>query len=129
MTPTIKPLVAGNWKMNGLEATLSELRTVKNTFLGGLDSDTDVLVCVPATLIDRAAQAVQGSPVAIGGQDCHADDSGAHTGDVSAAMLKDAGAKYVIVGHSERRTNHAESNETVNAKTLGARRDGLVAIV
>ncbi len=129
MTPSIKPLVAGNWKMNGLEAGLPELRTVKNTFLNGLDSDTDVLICVPATLIARAAHAAEGSPLAIGGQDCHANDSGAHTGDVSAPMLKDAGAKFVIVGHSERRTDHGESSETVRAKTLAAHRCGLVAIV
>ena len=129
MTPSIKPLVAGNWKMNGLEAGLSELRTMKNAFLNGLDAETDALICVPATLLDRAAQIAKGSPLAIGGQDCHANDSGAHTGDISAAMLKDAGAGHVIVGHSERRTDHGESNETVKAKTVAAHRNGLVAIV
>ena len=129
MTPSIKPLVAGNWKMNGLAASLSELRTIKNAFVAGLDSETDALLCVPATLIERAAEICKGSPLAIGGQDCHADDSGAHTGDVSAPMLKDAGAHHVIVGHSERRTNHGESNAAVLAKAQAAHRSEMVAIV
>lgn len=129
MTPSIKPLVAGNWKMNGLEATLSELRTIKNAFLHGLDAETDALLCVPATLIGRAVHVADGAPITIGGQDCHANDTGAHTGDISAPMLKDAGAKFVIVGHSERRTDHGESNDIVRAKTIAAHRSGLVAIV
>ena len=129
MTPSIKPLVAGNWKMNGLSTGLSELRTIKNAFVAGLDSETDALLCVPATLIVRAAEICKGSPLAIGGQDCHADDNGAHTGDISAPMLKDAGASAVIVGHSERRANHGESNAAVRAKAEAAHRNGLVAIV
>ncbi|MGB8818488.1 MAG: triose-phosphate isomerase [Rhizobiaceae bacterium] len=129
MTPKIKPLVAGNWKMNGLSSSLNELRTINDAMMGGLDADLDALVCVPATLIGRAAAIASGSPLKIGGQDCHANESGAHTGDVSAEMLKDAGAAYVIVGHSERRTDHMETNEAVRAKTLAAHRGGLVAIV
>lgn len=129
MTPSIKPLVAGNWKMNGLSSGFGELRTMRDAALEGLDADTDMLICVPATLISRAVEIVKGSPLRIGGQDCHANDSGAHTGDIAAPMLKDAGATYVIVGHSERRVDHGETDETVRAKALAAHHNGLVAIV
>lgn len=129
MTPSIKPLVAGNWKMNGVAAGMAELRTIIDTLNEGLDRDTDTLLCLPATLVHRAAAVVAGSPLRIGGQDCHAKDSGAHTGDISAVMLKDAGATHVIVGHSERRTDHAETDATVRAKAEAAHRNGLVAVV
>ena len=129
MTPSIKPLVAGNWKMNGLSSGFGELRTMRDTALEGLDAETDMLISVPATLISRAVEIVKGSPLRIGGQDCHANDSGAHTGDIAAPMLKDAGASHVIVGHSERRVDHKETNETVQAKAIAAHRSGLVAIV
>lgn len=129
MTPSIKPLVAGNWKMNGLSANFGELRTMRDTALEGLDADTDMLICVPATLLARAADLAKGSPLKIGGQDCHANDSGAHTGDVSAPMLKDAGASHVIVGHSERRTDHKETDEIIRSKAAAAHCSGLVAIV
>ena len=129
MTHSIKPLVAGNWKMNGLSSSYGELRTMRDTALEGLDAETDMLICVPATLISRAAEIVKGSPLKIGGQDCHANDSGAHTGDIAAPMLKDAGASHVVVGHSERRVDHHETNETVQAKAVAAHRSGLVAIV
>ena len=99
------PLVAGNWKMNGLVASQRELAKIVAgaTALAG---KADLMVCPPATLIANFAAAVRGSAITIGGQDCHAEASGAHTGDISAEMLADAGARAVIVGHSERRTNH-----------------------
>ncbi len=129
MTPAIKPLVAGNWKMNGTGASLAELRAIGAGFMHGLDAETDAAICLPATLIARAHDVVARTPVRLGGQDCHASASGAHTGDVSAEMLKDAGAQYVIVGHSERRTDHGETDATVRAKAEAAWRAGLVAII
>jgi triosephosphate isomerase len=122
----IRPLVAGNWKMNGLAASLAEAEAMAK----GLGPEAaDVLICPPTTLVARLAAALKGSRIAVGGQDCHAKASGAHTGDVSAEMLKDAGASAVIVGHSERRTDHAESDATVKAKAVAAHRAGLIAIV
>src|SRR5690606_18048062 len=91
MTPGIRPLVAGNWKMNGTSASLGELIAIGNGFMKGLETETDALVCVPATLLSRARDILKSTPVKAGGQDCHAGESGAHTGDVSAEMLKDAG--------------------------------------
>lgn len=129
MTPGIRPLVAGNWKMNGTSASFGELRSIANAFLGGLDTETEALLCFPATLLSRAAEVLASSPVSAGGQDCHADESGAHTGDVSAEMLKDAGATYVIVGHSERRADHDEADVLVAAKAEAAWRAGLTAII
>lgn len=112
--------------MNGLAASTDEI-----TLLAGMMSDTtvEVLICPPATLVHRAASAADGTPVMIGGQDCHIAESGAHTGDVSAEMLADAGASYVIVGHSERRADHGESDATVAAKADAAERAGLGAII
>lgn len=129
MTTGIRPLIAGNWKMNGTGASLPELVAIGNGFMRGLEAEVDALVCVPATLLWRAAEILHRTPVKAGGQDCHAEPSGAHTGDVSAEMLKDAGASHVIVGHSERRTDHGESDATVQAKALAAWRAGLTAIV
>jgi triosephosphate isomerase len=129
MTPGIRPLVAGNWKMNGTSAQLAELRAIGNGFLGGIDAQTEALICVPATLLSRAADILSSTPVRAGGQDCHASQSGAHTGDISAGMLKDAGATHVIVGHSERRTDHGETDAQVHAKAQAAWVAGLVAIV
>jgi len=129
MTPGIRPLVAGNWKMNGTGASLGELRSIGHGFMSGLDAEADALVCVPATLLSRAAEAVAGTPVKVGGEDCHAKESGAHTGDISAEMLKDAGASHVIVGHSERRTDHGEDDAVVHAKAEAAWRAGIVAII
>ena len=125
-----RKLVAGNWKMNGLRASMAEL----DTMLGGArDAGCDVLVCPPATLLAmfhwRVGSSKAGGSVAIGGQDCHPAASGAHTGDVSAEMLADAGATHVIVGHSERRADHGEDDALVRAKAEAARRAGLVAIV
>src|ERR1700709_2040612 len=104
----MRPLVAGNWKMNGLAADLRELTALKDG-LAANPAGCDVLVCPPATLIAQAAWLVKGA-FALGGQDCNAKSSGAHTGDISAEMLKDAGASYVIVGHSERRQYHGETS-------------------
>ena len=122
-----RPLVAGNWKMNGLKAAAAELGKIAQA-AGGVPK-ADLLVCPPATLVAAFAAAAKGSRLAIGGQDCHAEASGAFTGDISAEMLRDAGASAVIVGHSERRTYHKETDAQVCAKALAARRAGLVAIV
>ncbi|MCI4680005.1 triose-phosphate isomerase [Rhodoblastus acidophilus] len=124
---TIRPLAAGNWKMNGLTASVAEIAAIAEAAAreaGG----ADVLICPPATLISAACSAAAGR-IAIGGQDCHARASGAHTGDISAEQLKDAGASFAIVGHSERRADHGESDEVVRAKAEGALRAGLTAIV
>lgn len=129
MTSPIRPLVAGNWKMNGVGGSLAELRSIGREFLSGIDAETDALICVPATLLTRAAEVLGNTPVKVGGQDCHVLASGAHTGDISAEMLKDAGASYVIVGHSERRTDHGETDAIVHAKAEAAWRAGLIAIV
>ncbi len=125
---TPRPLVAGNWKMNGLAASVAELDKIV-AGAGGLAGKTDLMICPPATLVARFAAAARGTPVAIGGQDCHAQPSGAHTGDIAAEMLADAGASAVIVGHSERRTDHHETDAEVNAKAQAAWRAGLLAIV
>ncbi|WP_127523294.1 triose-phosphate isomerase [Mesorhizobium sp. Z1-4] len=129
MTPGIRPLVAGNWKMNGLSASLPELTLIGNGFMRGLDTEADALICVPATLLARAAQVLSATPVAAGGEDCHVNESGAHTGDVSAEMLKDAGASHVIVGHSERRADHGETDAVVAQKAEAGWRAGLVSII
>lgn len=129
MTPGIRPLIAGNWKMNGTSVSLNELRTIGNGFLGGLDAETEALVCVPATLLTRASEILSRTPVKIGGQDCHVRESGAFTGCISAEMLKDAGATHVIVGHSECRADRSEDDATVCAKAMAAWRAGLTAII
>lgn len=129
MTPGIRPLVAGNWKMNGTSGSLNELLMIGNGFMSGLDAATEALVCVPATLLTRAADILSRTPVHTGGQNCDAEESGPHTGDISAEMLKDAGASHVIVGHSERRTDHGETDAMVQAKAIAAWRAGLVAVI
>ncbi|MBF9036242.1 triose-phosphate isomerase [Rhodobacterales bacterium HKCCE2091] len=121
-----RKLAAGNWKMNGLTASLSEI----GTLAGDLpETPCEVLICPPATLIAAMAGAVHGTGIAVGGQDCHAAESGAHTGDISAAMLADAGASHVILGHSERRADHGETDADVAAKTEAAWKAGLTAVV
>jgi triosephosphate isomerase len=122
-----RPLVAGNWKMNGLKASIGELEKIIAG--AGTLANVDLMICPPATLVPSFAAAARGSGVAIGGQDCHALPAGAYTGDISAEMLKDAGAAAVIVGHSERRRYHGETDAAVRAKALAARRAGLFAIV
>jgi triosephosphate isomerase len=123
-----RPLVAGNWKMHGLRRSSAEFDKI----IAGaarLVGKADLMVCPPATLLMGFAKLAEGSAVAIGGQDCHAEASGAFTGDLSAEMLKDAGATAVIVGHSERRTQHGETDGDVRAKVQAAWRAGLTAIV
>ncbi len=123
---TRRKLAAGNWKMNGLKASLTEL----DALIAATGTGTaEVLICPPATLIAACADRARGSRVAIGGQDCHAAAGGAHTGDISAEMIADAGARHVIVGHSERRADHGETDAAVRAKTEAAWRAGLTAIV
>jgi triosephosphate isomerase (TIM) len=124
----LRPLVAGNWKMNGLAASEGELAEIIHG-AGAIAGKADLMVCPPATLIASFVGAARGSAVSIGGQDCHADPSGAHTGDIAAEMLADAGARAVIVGHSERRQDHHETDAEVRAKTHAAWRAGLIAIV
>ncbi|MES2600050.1 MAG: triose-phosphate isomerase [Pseudomonadota bacterium] len=128
MTDKRRPLIAGNWKMNGLKAAVNELAAIGQ----GAEKvwrKADLLICPPATLLFTSAAVVIGSKVAIGAQDCHPAVSGAHTGDISAEMLADAGATAIIVGHSERRTDHHETDALVRAKAEAAWRAGLVAIV
>jgi triosephosphate isomerase len=128
MASARRPLIAGNWKMNGLKASAGELDKVIEG-ARQLAGRADLMVCPPATLIATFAARAQGTPVTIGAQDCHPEAAGAFTGDVSAEMLKDAGAQAVIVGHSERRTLHCETDETVRAKAMAAWRAGLTAII
>ena len=128
MNTTVRPLVAGNWKMNGLRASSGELDGI----IAGaarIASSVDLMICPPATLVESFARAAAKTRILIGGQDCHASAAGAFTGDISAEMLKDAGASAVIVGHSERRTLHKETDAEISAKAQAAWRAGLVAIV
>ncbi|NVO55075.1 triose-phosphate isomerase [Rhodobacteraceae bacterium B1Z28] len=119
-------LAAGNWKMNGTGAALSEIESLA---LKHPSPSVDILICPPATLLHRAAVAAESTGIAIGGQDCHGESFGAHTGDVSAEMLTDTGATAVILGHSERRVDHGEQNEDVRAKARTAMDAGLKAII
>ena len=129
MTDAIRPLIAGNWKMNGLKAAFSEFEAM----LAGssaVSAKADLLVCPPATLISSFAERARGvRTLSVGAQDCHPKPSGAHTGDISAEMLKDAGASAIIVGHSERRTDHGENDILVRQKAEAVWRAGLLAIV
>ncbi len=127
MTPGIRPLIAGNWKMHGLRADGLALARAVAEGAGG--STAELLVCPPATLVALVAEALAGTPVAVGGQDCHPAEKGAHTGDISAAMLADAGARYVILGHSERRADHGETDALVRAKATAALAAGLTPII
>jgi triosephosphate isomerase len=123
-----RPLIAGNWKMNGLAASAGELAAMIAE-APAVSAKVDLLICPPATLLAAFAAKAKGSQVAIGAQDCHAKVSGAHTGDISAEMLVDAGAAAVIVGHSERRADHGETDAVVRAKAEAVRRAGAVAII
>jgi triosephosphate isomerase (TIM) len=129
MTPDVRPFVAGNWKMNGLSGSLAEIEAMRLGADAGEAGVAELAVCPPATLIAQAARKLSGSKLSLGGQDCHPEPSGAFTGDISAPMLKDAGASYVIVGHSERRTFHHETDALVRAKAQAALNAGLTAIV
>jgi triosephosphate isomerase len=129
MTDTIRPLIAGNWKMNGLKASTAEFEAMLSGAVG-LAGKADFLVCPPATLLAAfAAKASASKALSVGAQDCHPKALGAHTGDLSAEMLADAGASAVIVGHSERRADHGESDSLVREKAGAAQRAGLTAIV
>ncbi|MEE9455095.1 MAG: triose-phosphate isomerase [Paracoccaceae bacterium] len=121
-----RKIAAGNWKMHGLKSTLRELEALKSS---SSDADCDIILCPPATLMAAMAELSTGSGIIIGGQDCHWQETGAHTGDISAEMLADAGAGAVILGHSERRADHRETDASVHQKTLAAWRAGLHAIV
>ena len=128
MTDAIRPLIAGNWKMNGLKSSAAEFEAM----LAGapaLAAKADLLVCPPATLIADFADKASGSKVMVGAQDCHPTASGAYTGDLSAEMLADAGARAIIVGHSERRADHGEGDVLVRQKAEAAWRAGVTAIV
>jgi triosephosphate isomerase len=125
----LRPLIAGNWKMNGLSADGLALAQDVMVRAGHQALRCDLMVCPPATILAAVAEILKGGPVAVGGQDCHPEATGAHTGDVSAPMLKDAGATFVIVGHSERRADHGESDALVRAKAEAARAVGLTPVV
>ncbi|MEO0731134.1 MAG: triose-phosphate isomerase, partial [Pseudomonadota bacterium] len=120
------PLIAGNWKMNGTRADLETLAAIAS---GARSQSADAMICPPATLLASAVAQVHGSDLLIGAQDCHAEASGAHTGDVSAEMIADVGAKAIIVGHSERRSDHGERDRDVAAKANACVGRGLIAIV
>lgn len=123
---TLRKLAAGNWKMNGDLAALTEIDQLA---ADQPEPACEVVICPPAVLIYPTVARAKGGAIAVGGQDCHANTSGAHTGDISAEQLRDVGADYVIVGHSERRADHAESNEQVAAKAVAAHQAGLVSII
>ena len=123
-----RKLIAGNWKMNGLTAAVAELDAIMAGVVG-VRSDVDVMIAPPMTLVDRFVQRAKGSRVAIGAQDVHQKESGAHTGCISAAMLRDLGATHVIVGHSERRADCFETDTDVRAKANAALSCGLIAVV
>jgi len=124
----VKPLVAGNWKMHGLGESRTALAAIMAQAKGHLAA-CDVVVCPPFTLVERFGADAAGTGIGIGGQDCHVETKGAFTGDVAAVMLADAGAGWVIVGHSERRAMHAETDALVAAKATAAQAAGLTAIV
>ena len=122
----MRRLAAGNWKMHGTAESLDEVRALASTFPS---PNCDILICPPATLLSRMAETAAGTAIAVGAQDCHTSPTGAHTGDISAEMIADAGGAYVIVGHSERRSDHGESNAEIRAKAMAAKSAGLAAII
>ncbi|PGH53638.1 triose-phosphate isomerase [Azospirillum palustre] len=125
-----RKLIAGNWKMNGLKADALDLASdLAGRLKGAGPVAFDMLVCPPFPLLFPVGEAIADSPLALGGQDCAPKTSGAHTGDVAPTMLKDAGCRFVILGHSERRADHGETDAVVNAKAVAAHKEGLVAIV
>lgn len=126
--PSPKPLVAGNWKMNGLSESLAVVEQVAAHLADGA-GHADAMICPPAQLIAAAVRQVANRPLAIGGQDCHASQFGAHTGDISAEMLADVGASAVIVGHSERRADHGEADALIRDKAAAGHRAGLTGII
>lgn len=129
MTPDIRPLVAGNWKMNGTRENLDQIKAIADGLGPDLTDKIDALICPPATLLYVATAIADETPLAIGAQDCHTEQSGAFTGDISAQMIADCLAGYVLVGHSERRTLHKESDATIRAKAEAAKAGGLVRVI
>lgn len=129
MTPDIRPLVAGNWKMNGTRASLDQIKAMAEGVKGPLAEKVESLICPPSTLLYVATALCEDSPLMIGAQDCHQNASGAHTGDISAEMIADCFGTHVIVGHSERRTDHAETDHLVRAKASAAYAADLIAII
>lgn len=134
MAKSPKTLIAGNWKMNGLKADGRKLasglaRKMKSAKAKGETGGFEMLICPPATLLSMVCDTVRGSNIKVGAQDCHTAEKGAHTGDVSPEMLKNIGCTYVIVGHSERRSDHGETDAIVKAKAMAAHRGGLKAVV
>jgi len=127
--PKVTPLIAGNWKMNGTNGSLGEVRRLAELLAQGERPRCIVAICPPATLLAALTGIAVPSGIVTGGQDCHPAQAGAHTGDISAAMLADAGAQFVIVGHSERRANHGESDALVRAKAMAGLAAGLVPII
>lgn len=127
MTP--HPLIAGNWKMNGLRVSLAEIAKLGALYQPLLQQKTELLICLPATLLIEAQDIAAKAKIALGGQNCHFLEFGPHTGDLSAWMLKDAGASYVIVGHSERRQSHQETDAIVQAKAKAALKAGVTPII
>jgi len=125
----MRKLVAGNWKMNGLKADGVALARDLAGRVRAVPPPCEIVICPPATLLIPVGEALAGSSIALGAQDCHAAETGAHTGDLSATILKDAGCRYVILGHSERRADHHETDSDVRAKVAAARQAGLVPIV
>ncbi len=129
MTASITPLIAGNWKMNGLAAALGEAARLAELLAAGGAPRCTICICPPATLLAGLTQLASSSGIVTGGQDCHPAQNGAHTGDISAVMLADAGAQYVIVGHSERRSDHGETDALVRQKAQAALAAGLAPII
>lgn len=129
MTPDVRPLVAGNWKMNGTRSSLDQIKAIAAGVTGSLAEKVEALICPPATLLYVSTALCTDSPLMIGAQDCHQSQSGAHTGDLSAEMIADCFGTYVIVGHSERRVDHAETDHLVRAKAEAAFQAELTAII
>ncbi|MDS7597120.1 triose-phosphate isomerase [Agrobacterium tumefaciens] len=129
MTPNVRPLVAGNWKMNGTRSSLDQIKAMAEGVKGALSEKVETLICPPSTLLYVATALCDDSPLMIGAQDCHQSVSGAHTGDISAEMIADCFGTHVIVGHSERRTDHAETDHLVRAKAAAAYEAELIAII
>ncbi len=124
-----RPVIAGNWKMNGLSASGQEILLLRDRLGQAPAPPCEVVVCPPATLLHAFSELTAETPIALGGQDCHAEPKGAHTGDISAPMLADAGARWVIVGHSERRADHGETSAQVAAKAQAGQAAGLNVII
>lgn len=129
MTTKVRPLLAGNWKMNGTRDSLTQIKSIADAVKSPQNGVVETLLCPPATLLYVATALCEDSPLAIGAQDCHQSVSGAHTGDLSADMIADCFGTYIIVGHSERRKDHNESDALINAKATAAHAAGLTAIV